>query len=105
MEDIRIGRQAGGELLIVNALNTSFLLADADPKRIAITFYPPPSGVLTIAVKSPAVANAGIVLASGDHPVTLDLLNGGSLLKTPFYAIHSAGGVKVTCNVTQLLLE
>lgn len=95
MEDVKLGRDTPVVEQVDTVPNTSSVFVDDDRDRTLLVFFPPPSGTLTLSIKTPAVANEGIILTAGNLPVVLDIKTHGQMVIKRWYAIHSVGGVKV----------
>lgn len=95
-EDLKIGRASNSSqaTLAIAAASTPFV--PGNPDRTALVFIPPPSGTLTVSMAGVAVAGEGIVLVAGNDPVQLNIQHDGDLVRRPWTAIHSVGGVNCT---------
>lgn len=96
MEDIILGRATRTTEHIRSLTNASTPVIDYSNRRIKLTIYPPPSGTLTLSIKSPAVANKGIILLSTSMPLVMTVETHGDIVTKQWYGIHSAGGVTFT---------
>jgi hypothetical protein len=102
MEDVRMGRATAVVENKRTIAVTSTPFVDYDKDRTMLTFWPPPSGTLTLSILNPAVANQGITLVSTGVPIVLDIKIHGQLVTKSWYGIHSVGGVVCSCHEGRL---
>lgn len=76
---------------VITGVGTSSVQAlPANPKRMSLTFCSHSNATLTYTFGIPAVAGSGIVLGSGQPPVTIRREEIGGLIEQPVNVIASA---------------
>lgn len=78
---------------IVTLSNASKPVIDYAKERTKLIIYPPPSGTLTLSLRSPVVAGKGIVVPSTAPPLVMNVETHGDAVEKIWYGIHSVGGV------------
>lgn len=95
-EDVNIGRSTDGAELQVAVGDSSQNIIGANATRVAITFFPPIAGTVTVTTNATAVAGAGIVLVAGSNPVTLTLGIHGAVVTKGWNGIADQASRTVT---------
>ncbi len=69
--------------------SASHSIISASEKRIALTFFAPATGSVTLSNETPAVAGNGIVMGAGHDDVNLWLGYHGDVIQREWYAVYS----------------
>lgn len=95
MEDVRIGRESQGQYGDAVIATTVTPYVPADPHRIALIMWGPPSGTSELSTNPKFSSGQGFHLGSGEGGVVLDVQRHGDIVRRAWYATHSVGGVNM----------
>lgn len=101
-EDVKMGRASRSAQVTKEIGATSTPFIPGNPDRFALLIENPPSGTLTVSLESTAVSGEGITFSAAHFPLVLNIKDHGDLVRRPWSAIHSVGGVRCTYIETTL---
>lgn len=74
----------------------SRMIISASNDRLSLTFIPPATGRVTLANSTVLGDGKGMALNAGQSPITLDIVEHGTVIRNNWYALYTAGSAPVS---------
>lgn len=92
MEDVKIGRETGGNEVPYSVGASAIQILPNDPKRTSLILSPPIANTVTFGFTNSVASGVGMNLSVNSSPIVLNIKDHGELVTKPIFAIGSGAG-------------